>query len=63
LQDLKDLYRDAALGPSTETIVKEAEAKGILDVTRRSVLIQLGCVHQKRMQATMSSHTSILGVN
>ncbi len=64
LQDLKDLYRDAALGPSTETIVKEAEAKGIpwMSLGAR-FLIQLGYgVHQKRMQATMSSHTSILGV-
>jgi len=64
LQDLKDLYRDAALGPSTEAIVKEAEAKGIpwMPLGAR-FLIQLGYgVHQKRMQATMSSHTSILGV-
>jgi len=29
LQDLKDLYRDAALGPSTEAIIKEAETKGV----------------------------------
>ncbi len=64
LQDLKDLYRDAALGPSTEAIVKEAEAKGIpwMSLGAR-FLIQLGYgLHQKRMQATISSHTSILGV-
>jgi cyanophycin synthetase len=64
LQDLKDLYRDAALGPSTEAIVKEAEAKGIpwMSLGAR-FLIQLGYgVYQKRMQATMSAHTSILGV-
>jgi len=34
LQDLKDLYRDAALGPSTEAIVKEAEAKVFPDLHR-----------------------------
>ena len=64
LQDLKDLYRDAALGPSTEAIVKEAEAKGIpwMSLGTR-FLIQLGYgVHQKRMQATMTAHTGILGV-
>jgi len=62
LQDLKDLYRDAALGPSTEAIVKEA-GKGILDLHRHSLYVQLGYgVNQKRMQATMSAQTSILGV-
>ena len=64
LQDLKDLYRDAALGPSTEGIVKEAEARGIpwLSVGTR-FMIQMGYgVYQKRMQATMSARTSILGV-
>ena len=64
LRDLKDLYRDAALGPSTEAIVKEAEAKGIpwmLLGTR--FLLQLGYgVYQKRIQATMTAHTGILGV-
>lgn len=64
LKDLQDLYRDGALGPSTEAIVKEAEARGIpwLSVGTR-FMIQLGYgVNQKRMQATMSSQTSILGV-
>lgn len=64
LQDLKDLYRDAALGPSTEAIVKEAESRGIpwMSLDTR-FLIQLGYgVHQKRVQATMTLHTGILGV-
>ncbi len=64
LQDLKDLYRDAALGPSTEAIIKEAETKGVpwTSVGTR-FMIQLGYgVNQKRMQATMSPQTSILGV-
>ncbi len=58
LQDLKDLLRDAALGPSTEAIVKEAEAKGIpwMSLVDARFLIQLGGgVNQKRIQATMSS--------
>lgn len=64
LQDLKDLWRDAALGPSTESIVKEAEKRGIpwMQLGAR-FLIQLGYgVNQKRMQATMTDNTSILGV-
>ena len=64
LRDLQDLYRDASLGPSTEAIVKEAEAKSIpwMPLSTR-FLIQLGYgVYQKRMQATMTGHTSVLGV-
>ncbi len=64
LQDLKDYWRDAALGPSTEAIVKEAEKRGIpwMQLGAR-FLIQLGYgVNQKRMQATMSDNTGILGV-
>ena len=64
LQDLKDLWRDAALGPSTESIVKEAEKRGIpwMQLGAR-FLIQLGYgVNQKRMQATMTDNTGILGV-
>lgn len=64
LQDLKELYRDSALGPSTEAIVKEAEAKGIpwMQLGAR-FLIGLGYgVNQKRIQATMTARTGILGV-
>lgn len=64
IQDLRELYRDSALGPSTEAIVKEAEAKGIpwMPLSAR-FLIQLGYgVNQKRVQATMSDRTGILGV-
>jgi cyanophycin synthetase len=64
LEDLRQLAGDASLGPSTESIVKEAEAKGIpwFELGARH-LIQLGYgVHQKRMQATLSNQTGILGV-
>jgi cyanophycin synthetase len=64
LEDLRQLANDASLGPSTESIVKEAEAKGIpwFELGARH-LIQLGYgVHQKRIQATLSNFTSILGV-
>lgn len=64
IQDLKDCWRDASLGPSTEAIVKEAERRGIpwMPLSAR-FLIQVGYgVHQKRMQATMTDNTGILGV-
>ena len=64
LKDLRDLARDAALGPSTETIVKEAEARGIpwMSLSARS-MVQLGYgIYQKRMQATLSTYSGILGV-
>jgi len=64
LKDLQDLARDAALGPSTETLVKEAEARDIpwMPLGARA-MIQLGYgVHQKRVQATLSDYSGILGV-
>ncbi|MEQ8961685.1 MAG: cyanophycin synthetase, partial [Coleofasciculus sp. C2-GNP5-27] len=53
IKDLTELARDAALGPSTEALVKEADARGIpwLPLSARA-MIQLGYgVHQKRIQA------------
>ncbi|HLP88244.1 MAG TPA: cyanophycin synthetase [Nostocaceae cyanobacterium] len=64
IQDLKDFWRESSLGPSTEAIVKEAEKRGIpwLPLSAR-YLIQLGYgVHHKRIQATMTDKTGILGV-
>ncbi|KAM3094566.1 cyanophycin synthetase [Phormidesmis sp. 146-35] len=64
LSDLRDYAQDGALGPSTETLVKEAETRGIpwMELGTRA-MIQLGFgVHQKRLQATLSNRTSILGV-
>lgn len=64
IKDLRELCRDAALGPSTETILKEAEARDIpwMQLSARA-MIQLGFgVHQKRLQATLSDYSGILGV-
>ena len=64
LADLKDLCVNAALGPSTETIVKEAEARRIpwMVLSARAMLqLGYGC-HQKRIQATLSERSGILGV-
>ncbi|MGB3513314.1 MAG: cyanophycin synthetase [Microcoleaceae cyanobacterium] len=64
LEDLKEFKTQASLGPSTETIVKEAEARGIpWTQLGARFMIQLGYgVNQKRIQATLSNNTGILGV-
>ena len=64
IDDLRKLWAEAALGPSTETIVREAESRGIPWFPLRTrAMIQLGQgVYQKRIQATLSSQTGILGV-
>lgn len=64
LRDLRDFAAQAALGPSTECIVKEAEARGIPWIALSSrAMIQLGHgAYQKRIQATLTNRTGILGV-
>ncbi|MBP0019929.1 MAG: cyanophycin synthetase [Cyanobacteria bacterium SBLK] len=64
INDLKELWANASLGPSTETIITEAEERGIpwMHLSTRA-LIQLGYgVKQKRIQATLSDYSSILAV-
>jgi cyanophycin synthetase len=64
LEDLQEFAAQASLGPSTENLVKEAEARGIpWTVLNSRAMIQLGQgVHQKRIQATLTTNTGILGV-
>ena len=64
LKDLQNFWAQASLGPSTECIVHEAEIRGIpwMQLGARAI-IQFGHgVYQKRIQATLSNRTSILGV-
>ena len=64
LSDLRDLHASTALGPSTETIIKEVETRKIpwMWLSTRAML-QLGYgARQKRIQATLTGHTGILGV-
>ncbi|MBE9128005.1 MULTISPECIES: cyanophycin synthetase [unclassified Coleofasciculus] len=64
LKDLQELARDAALGPSTDALVKEAAARGIpwVPLSARA-MIQVGYgIHQKRIQATLSDRSGILAV-
>ncbi|NJK37864.1 MAG: cyanophycin synthetase [Oscillatoriales cyanobacterium RM2_1_1] len=64
LEDLKELRAQSGLGPSTEAIVAEAEARGLpyLELDTR-FMIQFGYgIYQKRVQATLTGQTGILGV-
>jgi cyanophycin synthetase len=64
LADLAEFRLEAALGPSTEAIVQAAETHDIpwMQLPTRS-MIQLGYGrYQQRIQATLSSKTSILSV-
>jgi cyanophycin synthetase len=64
IADLTEFRLDAALGPSTEAIVRAAEGKDIpwTQLPTRA-MIQLGYGrYQQRVQATLSSKTSILAV-
>lgn len=62
--DLQEFKAEASLGPSTEAIVKEADARHIpwCELSSRSI-IQLGYGSKShRMQATLSDRTGILAV-
>lgn len=67
VQDIARLHQireDEYFGPSTEAIVREAVSRGIPYINNiRSSLIQLGYgVHQKHIQAAMTSRTSFFAV-
>ncbi len=64
LEDIQELYLNSSLGPSTETIVQEAEARKIpWTVLSARAMVQLGYgANQKRLQATLSQNSGILGV-
>ncbi|WP_299757570.1 cyanophycin synthetase [uncultured Pontibacter sp.] len=61
---LHDIREDEYFGPSTYSIVSEAVSRGIPYIRlNRHSLIQLGYgVHQKRIQATMTSSTACFAV-
>jgi cyanophycin synthetase len=64
IQSMREIREDERLGPSTGSIVEEAQARGIpwIRLNRHS-LVQLGYgMNQKRIQATVSSTTSNIAV-
>ena len=64
IQRMREIREDERLGPSTGSIVEEAEARGIPWIRlNKYSLCQLGYgANQKRIQATVTSETSSIGV-
>ncbi len=64
IQEMRELRESSRLGPSTGSIVEEAEARGIPWIRlNKYSLCQLGYgANQKRIQATVTSETSNIGV-
>lgn len=64
IQKMRELREDVRLGPSTGSIIEEAEARGIPWIRlNKYSLCQLGYgANQKRIQATVTSETSSIGV-
>ncbi|RWX43681.1 cyanophycin synthetase [Candidatus Electrothrix aarhusensis] len=62
--DLKILREDDMLGPTTRSIVDEAESRGIPCIRlNKNSYLQLGYgAHQKRIQASITSQTSAIAV-
>ena len=64
IQEMREIREAERLGPSTGSIVEEAEARGIPWIRlNKYSLCQLGYgANQKRIQATVTSETSNIGV-
>jgi len=64
IQQMRELRESERLGPSTGSIIEEAEARGIPWIRlNKYSLCQLGYgANQKRIQATVTSETSSIGV-
>lgn len=64
IQEMRELREAYRLGPSTHSIIKEAESRGIPWIRlNKYSLCQLGYgENQKRIQATVTSQTSSIGV-
>ena len=64
IQEMRVIREKEALGPSTSSLVMEAESRGIPWIRlNRYSLCQLGYgANQKRIQATVTSQTSSIGV-
>ena len=65
IMNMKEIRQNEGLGPSTGSIIKEAEARNIPWIRlNRYSLCQLGYgANQKRIQATVTSQTSNIGVD
>lgn len=65
VQEMREIREDVRFGPSTGSLVEEAESRDIpfLRLNDQS-LVQLGYgVHQKRIQATVTANTNMIAVD
>lgn len=65
IQEMREVREEVRFGPSTGSIVEEAESRGIpyIRLNDRS-LVQLGYgVHQQRIQATTTARTSMIATD
>jgi len=65
IQKLREIRENFMLGPSTRSVVDEAVSRGIPMMRLNEYnLVQLGYgIHQKRIQATITSHTASIAVD
>lgn len=65
IQEMREIREDVRFGPSTGSIVEEAESRDIPFIRLNDQsLVQLGYgVHQKRIQATTTSKTNMISVD
>ncbi len=65
IQEMREIREDVRFGPSTGSIVEEAESRDIPYIRlNEQSLVQLGYgVHQKRIQATTTSQTNMISVD
>lgn len=65
IQEMREIREDVRFGPSTGSIVEEAESRNIPYIRLNDQsLVQLGYgVHQKRIQATTTSQTNMISVD
>ncbi len=65
VQKLREIRENTRLGPSTGSIVEEAEKRGIPFIRlNKQSLVQLGYgIHQKRIRATVAGTTSSIAVD
>jgi cyanophycin synthetase len=65
VQEMREIREEVRFGPSTSSIVEEAESRGIpyIRLNERS-LVQLGYgIYQQRIQATVTSKTNMISVD
>ncbi len=65
IQRMREIREDVRFGPSTGSLVEEAESRGIPYIRLNDQsLVQLGYgVHQKRIQATTTANTNMIAVD